>query len=30
MHEDLKATRRVRILFDHLAAGLTAYVKGRA
>ena len=28
MHEDLKATRRVRILFDHLAAGLTAYVKG--
>ena len=30
MHEDLKATRRVRLLFDHLAAGLTAYVKGRA
>jgi DNA-binding transcriptional LysR family regulator len=23
-------TRRVRLLFDHLAAGLTAYVKGRA
>jgi len=30
MHEDLKATRRVRLLFDHLAIGLTAYVKGRA
>jgi hypothetical protein len=29
MHEDLKMTRRVRLLFDHLAAGLTAYVKGR-
>jgi DNA-binding transcriptional LysR family regulator len=29
MHEDLKATRRVRLLFDHLAAGLTNYVKGR-
>jgi DNA-binding transcriptional LysR family regulator len=30
MHEDLKATRRVRRLFDHLAVGLTDYVKGRA
>jgi DNA-binding transcriptional LysR family regulator len=30
MHADLKATRRVRLLFDHLALGLTAYVKGRA
>jgi len=30
MHEDLKATRRVRLLFDHLAAGLAAYVKGRS
>jgi DNA-binding transcriptional LysR family regulator len=30
MHEDLKATRRVRLLFDHLAVGLTNYVKGRA
>src|SRR5262245_8678651 len=30
MHEDLKATRRVRLLFDHLAIGLTAYVKERA
>ena len=30
MHEDLKATRRVRLLFAHLANGLTAYVKGRA
>jgi DNA-binding transcriptional LysR family regulator len=29
MHEDSKATRRVRLLFDHLAAGLTDYVKGR-
>lgn len=29
MHEDLKMTRRVRLLFDRLAAGLTAYVKGR-
>jgi DNA-binding transcriptional LysR family regulator len=29
MHEDLKATRRVRLLFDRLAEGLTNYVKGR-
>ncbi len=29
MHEDLKATRRVRLLFDALAAGLTDFVKGR-
>ena len=29
MHEDLKATRRLRLLFDHLAAGLTDYVRGR-
>ncbi|MDR3420211.1 MAG: LysR family transcriptional regulator [Xanthobacteraceae bacterium] len=29
MHEGSKATRRVRLLFDHLAAGLTGYVKGR-
>ncbi|MCL2430400.1 MAG: LysR family transcriptional regulator [Alphaproteobacteria bacterium] len=29
MHEDLKMTRRVRLLFDHLAAGLTGFVKGR-
>jgi DNA-binding transcriptional LysR family regulator len=28
MHKDLKATRRARLLFDHLAAGLTDYVKG--
>jgi len=27
MHEDLKATRRVRLLFDHLGDGLTAYVR---
>ena len=26
MHEDLKATRRVRLLFDHLAEGLKAFV----
>ncbi len=29
MHEDLKTTRRVRLLFDRFAVGLTAYVKGR-
>lgn len=29
MHEDLKATRRVRLLFDHLATGLMGYVKQR-
>lgn len=28
MHEDLKATRRVRLLFDHLADGLAAYIRG--
>jgi DNA-binding transcriptional LysR family regulator len=28
MHEDLKATRRVRLLFESLAAGLTDFVKG--
>jgi DNA-binding transcriptional LysR family regulator len=26
MHKDLKASRRVRLLFDHLARGLAAYV----
>ncbi len=26
MHEDLKADRRMRLLFDHLATGLKAYV----
>jgi DNA-binding transcriptional LysR family regulator len=30
MHENLKTTRRVRLLFDHLAAGLSAFVKGRS
>jgi DNA-binding transcriptional LysR family regulator len=30
MHEDLKATRRVRLMFDHLAVGLTDYLKGRS
>lgn len=27
MHEDLRASRRVRLLFDHLAEGLKAYVR---
>jgi DNA-binding transcriptional LysR family regulator len=27
MHEDAKATRRIRLLFSHMAEGLTAYVK---
>jgi DNA-binding transcriptional LysR family regulator len=29
MHEDLRATRRVRLLYDLLADGLSRYVKGR-
>jgi DNA-binding transcriptional LysR family regulator len=29
MHEDLKATPRVRLLFDALAAGLADYLRGR-
>ena len=29
MHEDLKATPRVRLLFEHLAAGLADYARGR-
>ena len=28
MHEDLRHSRRVRLLFDHLAAGLTGYLAG--
>jgi DNA-binding transcriptional LysR family regulator len=28
MHPDLRRSRRVRLLFDHLAAGLTQYVRG--
>jgi DNA-binding transcriptional LysR family regulator len=28
MHEDLRATRRIRLLFDHLAEGLSRYVRG--
>jgi hypothetical protein len=28
IHEDLKTTRRVRLLFDHLAIGLAAFVRG--
>ena len=27
MHEDLKASRRMRLMFDHLVAGLTDYLK---
>jgi len=27
MHEDLKANRRMRLMFDHLVAGLTDYLK---
>jgi hypothetical protein len=26
MHEDLKDSRRMRLMFDHLVAGLTGYV----
>ncbi|MGA2494805.1 MAG: substrate binding domain-containing protein [Roseiarcus sp.] len=29
MHEDLKATPRIRLLFDALAAGLADYLRGR-
>ena len=28
MHEDMKSTGRVRLLFDHLADGLSAFVRG--
>lgn len=28
MHEDLKTSLRMRLMFDHLVAGLSAYVKG--
>jgi DNA-binding transcriptional LysR family regulator len=28
MHEDLKSNRRMRLLFDHLVAGMKAYVGG--
>jgi DNA-binding transcriptional LysR family regulator len=28
MHEDMRSTGRVRMLFDHLAAGLSAFVRG--
>ncbi|MDE1148208.1 MAG: LysR family transcriptional regulator [Azospirillaceae bacterium] len=28
MHQDLKASRRVRLLHDHLARGLGAYIRG--
>ena len=30
MHEDVKSTTRVRMLFDHLAAGFSAFVRGAA
>jgi DNA-binding transcriptional LysR family regulator len=30
MHGNLKATRRVRLLFDHLSAGLGTYLRGSA
>ncbi|HEY5072673.1 MAG TPA: LysR family transcriptional regulator [Caulobacteraceae bacterium] len=30
MHEDLKAVHRMRLMFDHLVAGLTAYVRQSA
>jgi hypothetical protein len=29
MHEDLKATARIRLLFDALAVGLADYLSGR-
>jgi DNA-binding transcriptional LysR family regulator len=29
MHEDLRQTRRVRLVFDHLVEGLTAYARKR-
>jgi len=28
MHEDMRSTGRVRLLFDHLAAGLSTFVRG--
>jgi len=28
LHEDLRASRRMRLMFDHLVAGLTRYVAG--
>lgn len=28
MHEDMKSTGRVRLLFDHLATGLSGFVRG--
>jgi DNA-binding transcriptional LysR family regulator len=29
MHEDMRSTTRVRLLYDHLAAGLSDFVRGR-
>lgn len=29
MHEDLRATRRVRLMFEHLAAGLRGYIESQ-
>ena len=28
MHEDMRSTGRVRMLFDHLLAGISAFVRG--
>jgi hypothetical protein len=28
LHEDMRSTGRVRMLFDHLLAGLSAFVRG--
>lgn len=28
MHEDLRSSRRVRVVYDHLAEGLTRYIEG--
>ena len=30
MHEDLRTSRRVRLMYEHLAQGLTRYVRGKA
>ena len=27
MHENLRASRRMRLMFDHLVDGTTAYIK---
>jgi hypothetical protein len=30
VHRDARATRRIRLVFDHLAVGLAGYIKGGA